>query len=86
MFNVGIRKITPYKIRDYQRYKEKMNTNQRITVNGKDMEERYAELNEQYNLIQRRNRNEKKSKGLQNKMHTVDCQTIKEFEGDFKLI
>ncbi len=77
MFNVGIRKITPYKIRDYQRYKEKMNTNQRITVNGKDMEERYAELNEQYNLIQRRNRNEKKSKGLQNKMHTVDCQTIK---------
>jgi hypothetical protein len=83
---VGIRKITPYKIRDYQRYKYKMSTNQRITANGKDMEERYAELNEQYNLIQRRNRNEKKSKGLQSKMRNVDCQTIKELEGDFKLI
>jgi hypothetical protein len=50
------------------------------------MEERYAELNEQYNLIQKRNRNEKTSKGLQSKMRNVDCQTIKELEGDFKLI
>lgn len=46
VFNFGIRKITPIKIRDYQNYKEKSKTNQNNTVDGKDMQEKFMELTE----------------------------------------
>ena len=44
IFNFGMRKITPYKIKDYRNYKEKSKANQNGTVDGKDMQEKFIEL------------------------------------------
>lgn len=77
IFDVGLRKITPYKIRDYRKYKENKQTNQNSTIDGNDIQDKFFKLTEEYNMAQRRLKKEKKARGLNNKVVSMDCQTIK---------